>query len=42
MSEPRVRPARPEDAALIHRFVLALADYEKLSHAVTATEHPQT
>jgi GNAT superfamily N-acetyltransferase len=38
MSDPRARPARPEDVALIHRFVLALADYEKLSHAVTATE----
>ena len=42
MSEPApdltVRPARAEDAALIHRFVLALAEYEKLSHAVTATQ----
>jgi GNAT superfamily N-acetyltransferase len=33
-----VRPARPADAGLIHRFVLALADYEKLSHAVKASE----
>jgi GNAT superfamily N-acetyltransferase len=38
MSEPVVRPARPEDAALIFDFVLRLAAYEKLSHAVTATE----
>jgi GNAT superfamily N-acetyltransferase len=38
MSEPAVRPARPEDAALIFDFVLRLAEYEKLSHAVTATE----
>ena len=34
----RVRPARAEDAGLIHRFVLELAAYEKLSHAVKATE----
>jgi GNAT superfamily N-acetyltransferase len=33
-----VRPAAPQDAALIHGFVLALAEYEKLSHAVAATE----
>jgi GNAT superfamily N-acetyltransferase len=38
MSEPVVRPARPEDAALVFDFVLRLAEYEKLSHAVTATE----
>lgn len=43
MSEPPgprivVRPARPEDAALVFDFVLRLAEYEKLSHAVTATE----
>ena len=38
MSDPVVRPATPEDAALIHDFVLRLAEYEKLSHAVTATE----
>ena len=34
---PTVRPAGAGDTALIHRFVLALADYEKLSHEVTAT-----
>lgn len=38
MSEPVVRPARVQDAPLIHRFVLELAAYEKLSHAVEATE----
>ena len=37
MSEPAVRAAREDDAALIHDFVLELAAYEKLSHAVTAT-----
>jgi hypothetical protein len=43
MSDPSpgkigVRPARPADAGLIHRFILALADDEKLSHAVRASE----
>jgi GNAT superfamily N-acetyltransferase len=38
MSDPVVRPARPDDAALVFDFVLRLADYEKLRHAVTATE----
>ena len=33
-----VRPARPDDAALIHAFVCELADYEKLRHEVEATE----
>ena len=33
-----VRPARPADAALIHGFVRQLADYERLLHAVRATE----
>lgn len=33
-----VRPAAPADAGLIHGFVRALADYEKLLDAVTATE----
>ena len=37
MSEPAVRPAQEADAGLIHRFVLELAAYEKLSHAVTAS-----
>lgn len=36
MSEVQVRPARPADSALIHRFVLQLAAYEKLLHAVEA------
>jgi len=33
-----VRPATPADAATVHGLVLALARYEKLEHAVTATE----
>ena len=33
-----VRPAAPADAGLIHGFVRALAEYEKLLDAVTATE----
>ena len=33
-----VRSANPADAALIHGFILALADYENLLHEVTATE----
>ncbi|MGZ3273160.1 MAG: N-acetyltransferase family protein [Caulobacteraceae bacterium] len=38
MSEAVVRAAEPADAALVFDFVLRLADYEKLAHAVTATE----
>jgi len=38
VSEPAVRTARPDDTALIFGFVLRLAEYERLSHAVTATE----
>jgi GNAT superfamily N-acetyltransferase len=33
-----VRPARPEDSALIFAFVRELADYEQLSHEVRASE----
>jgi GNAT superfamily N-acetyltransferase len=33
-----VRFAEKEDAGLILRFIKGLAEYEKLSHAVTATE----
>lgn len=33
-----IRPATREDAALILSFIQALADYEKLTHEVTATE----
>lgn len=32
------RPATPNDAALIHQFILDLADYEKLLDTVRATE----
>lgn len=31
-----IRSARPEDASLVHQFILELAAYEKLSHAVMA------
>lgn len=33
----RIRDALPADAALVHGFVRKLAEYEKLSHAVTAS-----
>jgi len=33
-----IRPARPGDAALVFEFVRELAEYEKLSHEVAATE----
>ena len=33
-----IRPARPDDAGLILRFIRELADYEKLAHEVKATE----
>lgn len=33
-----IRPARPGDAALVLSFVRELADYEKLTHEVDATE----
>lgn len=33
-----LRPARPDDTALILTFVRELAEYEKLSHEVVATE----
>jgi GNAT superfamily N-acetyltransferase len=33
-----IRPARPGEAALVLSFVRELADYEKLSHEVAATE----
>jgi GNAT superfamily N-acetyltransferase len=33
-----IRPATPADSGLIHNFVRALAEYEKLLHEVEATE----
>ena len=33
-----IRPARPGDAALVFAFVRELAEYEKLSHEVAASE----
>jgi GNAT superfamily N-acetyltransferase len=33
-----IRPARAADAGVIHRFIAELADYERLSHAVEASE----
>jgi GNAT superfamily N-acetyltransferase len=38
MSGFAIRPARPGDEALIFSFVRELAEYEKLLHAVVATE----
>lgn len=35
--QPRLRPATPEDAALVHRFICELAAYEKEPDAVLAT-----
>lgn len=32
-----IRTARPDDAALIHAFIVELAEYEKLRHEVKAT-----
>jgi GNAT superfamily N-acetyltransferase len=32
-----IRPAAPDDAALIHRFIFELAEYEKLAHEAAAT-----
>ena len=37
MSAPKVRPASVADAALIHRFILELAEYERLAHEVVST-----
>jgi len=33
-----VRPARPADAKLIHRFILELAEFEQLGHEAHATD----
>lgn len=38
MPKISVRPACPEDVALIHSLICELADYEKLRHTVAATE----
>lgn len=38
MLETRIRPARIDDAALILSLIRELAEFEKLSSAVTATE----
>ena len=32
-----IRAARPEDATLVHGFILELAEYEKLAHAAVVT-----
>ena len=34
----RIRPAAPDDVPTILRFIRRLAEYEKLAHAVVATE----
>jgi GNAT superfamily N-acetyltransferase len=38
VSEPEIRPATEEDIPLLLRFIKELAEYEKLSHEVSATE----
>ncbi len=38
MPAPEIRPATEEDVPLLLRFIKELAEYEKLSHEVTATE----
>lgn len=38
MSEPEIRPATEEDVPLLLRFIKELAEYENLSHEVSATE----
>lgn len=38
MPELEIRPAEREDVPLILRFIKELAEYEKLSHEVSATE----
>jgi GNAT superfamily N-acetyltransferase len=37
-SKIRIQPAKPGDAALVLRFIKGLADYEKLTGEVVATE----
>ncbi len=37
-TRPRIRPATPEDVPLILEFIRALADYERLTSEVVATE----
>ena len=37
-TDVQIRPATERDAAIILDMIKALADYEKLAHAVTATE----
>lgn len=38
MPQVEIRPATPDDVPLILRFIKELAEYERLSHEVTATE----
>ena len=38
MSDLVIRPATPEDVPIILRFIRELAEYERLSHEVAATE----
>jgi GNAT superfamily N-acetyltransferase len=35
---PHIRPARPDDAALVFTLVRELAEYERLTHEVDATQ----
>jgi len=36
MTTIAIRPARPEDAGLVHAFILELAEYERLAHEARA------
>jgi GNAT superfamily N-acetyltransferase len=36
MTAIAIRPARPEDAGLVHAFILELAEYERLAHEARA------
>ena len=38
MSAIAIRPALPSDVPLVHSLICELAEYERLRHAVTATE----
>jgi GNAT superfamily N-acetyltransferase len=38
MAAISIRQAAPSDAALVHAFIRELADYERLAHAMKATE----
>ena len=37
-SHPTIRPARRDDVGVLHELIRALAVYEKLEHAMVASE----